>query len=222
MMPLQVEVYYTCLPAKLEFDFLEKNLKLFPNIAAEVQSYQQAADKYRVFTGKMLLNWILIQKNYATELMHQIERNNFGRPYISGISADFNLSHSGNLVVCGWSIVGKIGVDVEEIRPIDLADFQHYLTENEKITIQESSNHLTKFYEIWTRKEAFFKSIGKGYLDDFQAIDCQTDWVCNLDYARRLFHIRLADGYAAAVSVEKPVKYLHIENIDFQLLFLER
>ena len=66
---------------------------------------------------------------------------------------DFNISHSGNLVICA-AATGKIGIDVERIRLIDIDEFNQTLSEKQIRLIAESPDPLKMFYRIWAAKES--------------------------------------------------------------------
>ena len=86
-----------------------------------------------------------------------------GKPYVRGNPCYFSVSHSGVLVICAVSD-RPIGVDAEEIRPINgeiankicTAEELAYL---ESIKIEEERNRW--LLQIWTKKEAIFKIEGK-------------------------------------------------------------
>ena len=92
------------------------------------------------------------------------------KPYLLNANIDFNLSHSKNYFAC--SIVNKpgnnIGVDIEKLKV--LKDYKliirDHMHEEEKTYILDDSvsnkEQIMRFYEIWTRKEAFLKMLGAG------------------------------------------------------------
>jgi len=77
----------------------------------------------------------------------------------------FNMSHSGDLILFGISR-SPIGVDVEEIsRGVDIKRISDsYFSPNEKNVVEMAPGGEKEnvFYEIWTKKEALIKGIGKG------------------------------------------------------------
>lgn len=91
-----------------------------------------------------------------------------GKPYAVGLCVEFNISHSGDMVVC--AVDDKpVGIDIEQIRPIDLSVAKHVCADDELIYIfghkptekdfvyTEDMETLTRFFELWTKKEAFYK-----------------------------------------------------------------
>jgi 4'-phosphopantetheinyl transferase len=97
--------------------------------------------------------------------------NSFGRPFVSGYSRQmfFNLSHSKGLSVLAFDPDNEIGVDAEkmdaefEYEPI----VQHFFTKDEEGYIERSNGKFRhRFYELWTRKEAFLKALGIGITEN--------------------------------------------------------
>jgi 4'-phosphopantetheinyl transferase len=87
----------------------------------------------------------------------------------SGI--DFNVSHSGGVVLIGISRAGAVGVDVEFIDPafaasdelLEMARDSFYSEEFRRIEQAGTERErLLQFYRAWTRKEAVAKADGRG------------------------------------------------------------
>ncbi len=99
-----------------------------------------------------------------------------GKPFLATpIGLQFNASHSGGLFVCAVSSGLTIGVDVEQIRPIEdmMAIASHYFSPAERrhlVSLAEA-DRTHAFFQCWTRKEAVIKATGEGVsrpLDSFE------------------------------------------------------
>jgi 4'-phosphopantetheinyl transferase len=97
--------------------------------------------------------------------------NQYGKPYVTGTGTNifFNMSHSSDISVIGVDPVSEIGVDVEKIN--ENVDYKpiinHFFTCNEISYIQEQKGKsVRRFYELWTRKEAFLKALGIGITEN--------------------------------------------------------
>jgi 4'-phosphopantetheinyl transferase len=100
----------------------------------------------------------------------QFGKNSFGKPFLDqtngGRMLEFNLSHAGGLVLVGVCESGRVGIDVEEIRPMDdlssIAESHYTPQECAFIFGQAQEDQLRAFLRCWTRKEAYVKALGKG------------------------------------------------------------
>jgi 4'-phosphopantetheinyl transferase len=113
-----------------------------------------------------LVMWFLLYKATGHEsIASEVSTNKFGKPVVNGYTdLHFNVSHSGEWVVGAICDV-PVGVDVEEIKPVDLAMMYDCFDEQEIVDILERKNpqdRLRYFYDIWTLKESYVKANGKG------------------------------------------------------------
>ena len=136
-------------------------------------SYRQAADSFRCAVGRALIRTLAaIELGKPDEPLIYSE---YGKPSFRAPDAPrFNLSHSGKLIVLAWAY-DDIGVDVEEICPLNLNDFD-WLTTDERFKIDTAAEPLKEFYRLWTVREAFSKFDGRGLLlfddKDFNLNNC--------------------------------------------------
>jgi 4'-phosphopantetheinyl transferase len=97
----------------------------------------------------------------------------FGRPYLAGQKQqriDFNVTHSQNICLIAVSSRYRIGVDIEYASSV----IDHEAVARESFSSEEfakfeavdSALRTQTFFEIWTRKEAHLKAIGKGFFAD--------------------------------------------------------
>lgn len=119
-------------------------------------------DKIRCLFAEVLLRYALQNRYDISDPM--IGRDQYGKPYLADHpELFFNLSHSGEWVVCG---IGeqKLGIDVERMEQIDLsiADDQFSREEAAYLSSLPKEEKLSSFYTIWTLKESFTKLDGRG------------------------------------------------------------
>ena len=94
------------------------------------------------------------------------------KPYAVGLDVHFNLSHSGNYVVCAVSD-RPVGIDVEQMRIVREKLARKVCCELELEYLQDApgwkdpvtGRALRRFFRIWTSKEAYFKWLGTGITD---------------------------------------------------------
>lgn len=88
-----------------------------------------------------------------------------GKPYLEGLSVHFNLSHSGQIVICGISDQ-EIGVDVQMQEGTDHEKlWNRYFSEQDKGQLngcQSQEEQEAMFYRLWAQKEAYGKLTGEG------------------------------------------------------------
>ncbi len=80
----------------------------------------------------------------------------------------FSLSNTRGLVVGLVAAEREVGVDVEEIAPVDvfeLADRFFAPTESRELRATAEPERLRRFLEMWTLKEAYLKARGMGVFD---------------------------------------------------------
>ena len=112
-----------------------------------------------------------ILKEKFNILMPEIKKGAHGKPYFKGSNIYFNISHTEALqaVAIGKS---EVGVDIEKIRDVNLQVASRFSNEEYDYVMEaESSN---RFFEIWTKKEAYLKYLGTGIsggLKSFSVLD---------------------------------------------------
>ncbi len=133
-------------------------------------------DKKRTVVGEMLARKAIAEWYSVKPESIVFAAKEHGKPYVVNFNVEFNISHSDNMVVC--AVDDKpVGIDIEEIRPIDLniakricideellCIFGHIPTDSD-FTYTEDTDILTRFFELWTKKEACGKLSGIGLYD---------------------------------------------------------
>ncbi len=139
------------------------------DIQERIRRYRKEENKYQLMIGRLLLKEGMQQLGFKDFKLVDLFYNEFNCPlWREGIH--FNIAHSANVVACAFSTTIKIGLDVEQIRRINLNDFAYILNELDEQNIQQAGNAYTAFFKIWTIKEAVTKAIGKGLSIDVQQI----------------------------------------------------
>ncbi len=134
-------------------------------------------DKKRTVAGELLARKAISEWCGVAPENITFSAKEYGKPYAIGLDVEFNVSHSGDIVVCAIDDY-PIGIDVEKIRPIDLKVAEKICNEEELLyllnhiptkqdfTYTTDIKILTRFYEVWTKKEAFGKYTGMGLSDE--------------------------------------------------------
>jgi 4'-phosphopantetheinyl transferase len=153
-----IDVYTTRIDTTHEDQYSALAALLSPEDQIKGRRFTHAADRHRLIAGRLSLQFALQDLN-ITPAGKQLSYSAYGRPELER-GPDFNISHSGNWVVCAVSRTEKLGVDIEEIRDIDYRDFTSCFSPAEWRTVQAQDLHT--FYAYWTMKEAAIKANGKG------------------------------------------------------------
>lgn len=163
-------VYYTYFETNISTKLFEDRLNSLPSFMREkIKKFRRWQDSLASLYGKLLLQEGF-EKFSVSATLNDLIYTEFNKPYLKDNSVSFNISHSGSYVLCAISNeVDSLGVDVEEIKDIDINDFQKVWTEEEWKLI--TSSDLKVFYEYWTRKESLVKAVGKGLELNLQSID---------------------------------------------------
>ncbi|TSJ40763.1 4'-phosphopantetheinyl transferase superfamily protein [Mucilaginibacter corticis] len=181
----------------------EKLIDTFPSFIQEkVSKYKFQEDRIRSVMGKVLLKNLLIEESYPANILSQIKLDEFQRPFLNS-KIDFNISHSGDYVVCAISKNNRVGIDIEKVNPINIPDFEYVLTQDELQQILIDENATDAFYKIWTQKEAVIKANGKGLGINFTDIilDQETAICENIKWNLTELHINY--NYKSYIAVEK-------------------
>lgn len=158
MIKQTIQLFALPLGAQLAPPERDAFLKVLPcEVQRKVQQYKHWQDQQRALLGSTLIRWALLP--YIDDVLLHLAHNEFGRPYIAGHphwQGDFNLSHSGDWIVLAVTTIGRVGIDVEEIKPVSEDTMIYALSETERQLVSHQPLHV--FYEFWTLKEALFKT----------------------------------------------------------------
>lgn len=147
------------------------------------------------------------------------ENTSLGKPFLVTHNdhhlLSFNLSHSGSLALYAITQNRNVGIDIENVRDhlsIDEIALR-FFSQNEIKFLNEVSDKQEKFFQLWTRKEAFMKTNGKGFSlamnkfdvssqkgNEWSPIQYHGDAEGRSWYGKDLFPAR---GYKAAIVVEQ-------------------
>ena len=128
-------------------------------------------DKLRSLFAELLIRYEISEKLDADFKKLEFEKNEFGKPFLVGQDGyDFSVSHSaGAVAFAGGNFA--VGADIERIRPRKRLISERFFAKNEIDFIEKSENSDEAFFEIWTKKEAYSKMLGKGLAAGFNSFD---------------------------------------------------
>lgn len=205
-----IEVWYTRIRQVPTYLWNEHIHYLPETMKNQLQRIQNKKKQSNYLLGRLLLEKVL---SAFSNNLHQISYSEQGRPYISG-EVDFNLSHSGEYIVCVASSTLRVGIDIEHIKPRSHSQIEAALTACEWTLIRTSPDILTSFYKLWTQKEAVSKAEGGGLrlLKSIKVKDCQAILYSSQWY---LEEIRLDSRYIIHLATDQPLKLEAISPTEF-------
>lgn len=85
---------------------------------------------------------------------------------------DYNISHTESAAIAAAALNHRIGVDIEYIKDAPFNVMPYVFNKNEiEYVKKKSASKSCRFFEIWTRKEAYTKCLGTGLCCDLISID---------------------------------------------------
>jgi 4'-phosphopantetheinyl transferase len=151
----------------------------------QIHKFYHFEDSQRALIGNVLSRYALCKNLNIKNIDITFEKNEYGKPFLLGVDKiHFNISHSGNWVVCAISDY-PVGIDVETIKPTDFEIAKRFFSKYEYTALksQPDDQKQTYFFKLWTLKESYIKAVGKGLsipLDSF-TISVENSAIINSD-----------------------------------------
>ena len=136
---------------------------------ARAERMADAPAKRRFVAGRVLLRTALGRAAGVVPRALRFQYGERGKPFLPA-GPSFSLSHSGDRVVVAVAAAtpagGRVGVDVEVVRPVrrmEAVAQRRFAPEEVKWWAGlPSGRKVAAFFQLWTRKEAFAKALGRG------------------------------------------------------------
>jgi 4'-phosphopantetheinyl transferase len=215
-----IQVLFTELNKPLSEDSYRFHLNGLPiPIRRKIENLQRKEDAQNSLVGKILLRIGLnsyaphpkyaqssqVQEEQFSDILNRLEYTLYNRPYLPGTDIDFNISHSGHMVTCVIAQNCHVGIDVEQIQPVDFSEFQDQFTSLEIERIKKSMNKERKFWFYWTIKEAVVKAQGVGLEIPLTKITIHQDETLANVFSRTWFlqPLDLHNGYCGCMATDQ-------------------
>jgi 4'-phosphopantetheinyl transferase len=98
----------------------------------------------------------------------------YNKPWLERNPVYFNITHTANAFAIVISESCEVGIDMESInRKMNLSGIiKSFFSKGESEFIhQEPSESVSRFFMLWTRKEALLKALGTGIADNLQGVE---------------------------------------------------
>ena len=142
-----------------------------------------------------------------------IDKSKLGRPFLVGSGQpDFSLSHSATHIAVAISKTGRVGIDIEQVRPLKMS------TERQRQIMSQAREHgldwvelnagfpdPAEFLSVWTKLEAVAKARGDGIGTLLSKLKQQPTQRPSQLFTRietetvKVHSLSLADNFASAV-----------------------
>lgn len=204
-------VYYTLCTQLPNSTFNEAVSSLPLDMQQRLRRFRRWQDAHSYLYGRLLLKEAMSKLGYNYSL-ESLQRTEYGKPYFKDSDFGFNISHSGDYIVCVISTDEKqnLGIDVEEIKPVVIDDFTSVFSSKEERAI----DNYDTFYTFWTRKEAIVKADGRGLQIPLKTIDTTNLSVTLENENYNLYKIDIDKNYkvhiATAKKLQENIKYFQV------------
>lgn len=178
----------------------------------KIDGFKFYEDKMRCATGKILTKLLLSRYLNLDNTKIEIYHGMYGKPYLKQIGKvpllQFNVSHSGEIVIIAFTYSNNIGIDVEQIDPF----FEHenivysFFSKEEIEYYIQREKSLEVFYQLWTAKEAYLKAVGKGLIEEMNTFSVGNNCIIKDREVRKDFYvesIEIGKDYVACLVSQK-------------------
>lgn len=177
---------------------------------SKVERIKPIEDKVTSLCAELLARSQISQELHIPTANVEFEYNSYGKPLLKdNPSYDFSISHSDGYVVFA-SDVAPVGVDIETLKPPNFRLAKRFFTPTEYDYIMKSENPSLKFFEVWTKKEAYIKMLGTGFSTPLSTFD-----ILSPENITKFFNT-FTDSYQLSVCFEKKI-IRKIEIVDVNL-----
>lgn len=208
-----VNIFYSYLIEENHESLLKNFLPNFSiNYQEKIKRYKRWQDAQLSLLGRILLFNGIKEMDMFDFKWDEISYTKFNKPYFENNLVNFNISHSGEIVVCAICNDSEIGIDIEIVTEIEIDCYKSQMTENEWAKIVLSNNKTTSFFNYWTQKEAVMKAHGQGLtipLNSFEIIDNITDIKDEMFFLKE---IKIDKNYKCYIASKNNISKISISH----------
>jgi 4'-phosphopantetheinyl transferase len=167
-------------------------------------AYVQADDRLRFLTGAALLRLAAAGCESVDPARLRVDRRcarcgaQHGKPRLpEHPQLDVSVAHTGAHVAVALARGARIGVDVEQIRDVDVDGLARSAFSGEEaaeLAALPADGRAAAFFRIWTSKESVVKALGVGITDDFAEASAASA-------GATLHELACAPGYVATLAI---------------------
>jgi 4'-phosphopantetheinyl transferase len=210
-----VQVLYTFFDRRLSEQAWESHLRKLPEeTQIRILRYRRWEDRQAGVFGKLLLMEGLKGFGYTVNAISRTRPDAHGRPALE-CRVDFNISHSGEYVVCAVSNDTRVGIDIEKRKAFRFRDLADCFSAEEWEEMAKSGDGEAAFYNFWTMKESVLKADGKGLSMPMNRVRIK-DGRANLEGA--MWFLRELDfgpDYSCHLATDHEVSTIKMKKVGF-------
>ena len=137
----------------------------------KIMQFNFDIDKKLSLYSELLVRYLACMQLHISNDKIEFSYGKYGKPHILNFpNFHYNISHTHSTIVMSIS-ENPVGVDIEKIRSVDRKIVNRFFTDGERAYVYDDEKLINeRFYEIWTKKEAYIKYTGRGLsmpLDSF-------------------------------------------------------
>jgi len=132
--------------------------------------------------AELLLRYAMNDSGFSVKGPLEIEKGEYGKPYLKTGECCFSLSHSEQAVLCALSDK-ELGADIQIIRPMNDSLMERYYTSEERDYVRSCDDPDLAYTGIWARKESYIKASGLGLTAPLTSFS-----VCDPEIADHIWH----------------------------------
>ena len=184
---------------------------------ASIQRLLHYRNRVTSLAGLRLLRLYAEDEGISNFKLSDVQYPDTGKPFWKNNKDyfDFNISHSGNLIVIAASTAVKVGVDVEQIRLLKRLSFKRVMSADELADIEQTP---VLFFDLWSKKEAVVKAADTVGLARMSDVSLKQNMAVLDEKKWFLKSINLDDQYAVNMATSKVVDELIVKKIQIKNL----
>ena len=161
---------YICKKSSITADYTVWESQIEKTKRDRINRFKDEEKRKTLILSDHLARYAIAKHCSISEKDVQFRYNSLGKPIAFGLDLNFNISHSGDYVVLVISD-NPCGIDIEVMREVNLNSAKRFCCENELKLIENAKNKNLEYLKIWTKKEAYFKSVGCGISTTLKMLD---------------------------------------------------
>jgi 4'-phosphopantetheinyl transferase len=207
-----LKIYYTRKPKNINAEKLFAATQQFTNCLKDniLLNKNQSS-----IIGYLLLHQAL-KDIEQLDLLFRLTRSKTGKPFIENSHFYFNISHSGEYIVCAISDESEVGIDIQIHKNLNIKPYQRHFTENEWQRLITFDDNSKAFCRLWSQKEAIMKADGRGLDIPLNTIEIKDNKPLKLDNKTWfLTSIKIDKNYETHLATQQQAKQLQLMEIFF-------